>query len=144
MHPKIVERHELYVIGLSMTCEENELHTLMPELWREFSRRAHEIQAVVPDSFPLDVSLAHRGTTYTQCVGLPVSSLERVPKGMKGYHLPPARYVFWRHEGPDIEIWKSFEKIQRFAHKQGVELDPLDFKIDETREGTHHLYQRIL
>jgi len=143
MHPKIVDRHELYVIGLGLTCEENELHTLMPELWREFSRRSHEIPAE-PGSYPLDLSLGQRGTKHMQCIGLPVASLDQIPKGMKGHHIPPARYIFWKHEGPDIEIWKSFEKMQRFAQKQGITLDPLNFKIDDTRDNTHHLYQRIL
>lgn len=142
MHPKIVERHEFYFVGLGLTCEENELHTLMPELWREFSRRSHEIPAK-PDSYPLDISLERNGTKYSQCVGYPVSSLDDIPKGMKGHRIPAARYIFWKHEGPDIEIWKSFERIQRFASKQGIELDPHDFKIDETRDDVHHLYQRI-
>ncbi|WP_114572101.1 GyrI-like domain-containing protein [Exiguobacterium flavidum] len=142
MEPEIVERESFNTIGLTLTCEENELHFLMPELWREFSRRSGEIPAL-PEARPMDIALSRRGTTYTQCVGLPVASLDSVPKGMKGHEVPEGRYLFVKHAGPETDIWKTFANMQQFAEREGLALDPVDFKIDETHDDGHHLYQRL-
>ncbi len=137
---------EFKVIGLRLTCSEEQLGIEMPKLWKSFKDRVHEVKNRV-DSYIMDVCLEVVEKNYTQCICLKVNNFNFVPIGMESIIIPSQKYIHYKHQGNVKDIGVSFWNMKNWAKENGYTIDIQDFKIDanlENNELVHELYLKIL
>lgn len=142
---EIVQKSPFQVVGMKITCAGDQLGKKMPAMWKRFKPRADEIPNRLGESM-LNICLEKVGDTFTQMICVPVSNLSQIPDGMEGATIPEQRYVRERHTGPEKEIHKTFGAMIEWVQANGLELDPLDFKIDITPADPslgHDLYIKV-
>lgn len=143
---EIVQKPSFQVIGLKITCSGDQLGAEMPKVWKRFVTRADDIPNRLGESM-VDICLSKVGDTVIQLVGAPVSDLSDVPDEMEGVTIPAQSYVRERHNGPEEDIYQTFGKMIEWAEASGLQLDPLDFKIDiapaDPSKG-HDLYIKVV
>lgn len=144
MKPQIVSKEAFHVIGMKITCAEEQLYQEMPKLWEKFLERVHEIPQRKSE-FVVDICLQHIDNDYTQLVCVEVDNLSVIPEDMVGLSIPKQTYAFVKHTGSEEDIWKSFYILQDWIEEKECLVDPKDFKMDyKSEKGYHNLYQKIM
>jgi len=142
---EIVSKVEFKAIGLKITCKEEELGVEMPKLWRLFKERVGEV-ANRRNLSVIDICLERKDQHYTQFICCEVYNLEKIPEGMEGIIIPQQRYVYFEHEGSEMDIWKSFGAMEKWAVDNGYNIHSSEFKMDFSSSefnGAHKLYLKI-
>ena len=124
---QIVEKPAMFVIGIPVKAQWDDLWIDMPAAWRSLWERRDLIRHRVGDR-AMDVSLEKRDGVYHQLAGVEVSRIDSVPQGMLGVEIPAQRYIHLRHEGPLPDIALSFGMIYKWAKENGHATDA--FKLD--------------
>lgn len=142
---EIVSKIAFKAIGLKIICKEEELGVEMPKLWRLFKERIEEVSNR-SNLNVIDICLERKGQNYTQFICCEVDSIEKVPGGMEGIIIPEQRYVYFEHEGNEVDIWKSFGAMEKWAIDNGYNIHSSEFKMDFSLlepNGSHRLYLKI-
>lgn len=144
MEPKVVTRNEKKVIGIEIrTSNQLEVHqstARIPKAWQRFMREN------VVDNIPnkahkktflgvyRDYENDHNGK-FSLILGTEVVALDKIPDGMVGIHVAPAKYLEFNFQGqlPDVVlmgwqfIWKYFSEHSEY-HRTYV----TDFEVYDT------------
>lgn len=135
-----VELEAFEVAGLRVNAVWNELHTKVPQAWREL------MGAVASDDGYLEVSVEVVDGVYTELVGLKRAELAQLPAGFEILRVPANRWLHIEHLGSLREIADSFGALYEHARLHGIAVGDLKLDMGYTRSGTeqrHDLYLAI-
>jgi predicted transcriptional regulator YdeE len=142
---EIIEKDGFKVVGIQVVADWRGLHKEMPNTWKIFKQRVHEINHRVRDKM-MDISLQYEAGLYTQIICVEVEADNEVPEGMVTCLIPNQKYIHYYHEGPLQEIAQSFSKMYRWAdeHKHKTDQFKIDYGyVQNGSEERHNLYVRL-
>jgi AraC family transcriptional regulator len=101
MHPKIVKKEAIKVIGMMYYGDNKNWE--IPKIWEEFLPMMKNIPNVLPvhEAFGLCfyTEMFKQTGLFYYLAGVPVSSLEEIPLELVGKTLPASEYAVFTHKG---------------------------------------------
>lgn len=143
---EIVEKESFRAAGIQVRAGWNELHTTMPEAWKEFKKRYKEISGRKGDVL-MDLSLdVDNAGIYTQLIGVETEDADGIPDDMVEVTIPAQKYIHHQHKGNLQDIASTFGKMYEWAKENGIVAET--FKIDrgylaDGSGNSHDLYIKI-
>ncbi|MGZ9583699.1 GyrI-like domain-containing protein [Paenibacillus marinisediminis] len=120
---RIVELDEMKLVGIRVVCSGDQYVHEIPKATLTLKERLTEIQnAVIPSrligAFVVgDYSEEEDG--YWACVE--VSEISLVPEGMVSLVVPKQKYAVLTHQGPNVEIRNTYEKLHAWIEANNLE-----------------------
>lgn len=120
---KIIELHEMKLVGIRVVCPDDQYVHEIPKASFQLKERLKEISYVVSPvklvgAFVVgDYSEEEDG--YWVCVE--VSEINEVPEGMVSLVVPEQKYAVIRHQGPNVEIRSTYEKLHQWIEENSFE-----------------------
>ncbi|WP_339266700.1 GyrI-like domain-containing protein [Paenibacillus sp. FSL W8-0187] len=120
---KVVELHELKLVGIRVVCSGDQYVNEIPKASVKLKERLHEIHDVVTPArlvgafFVEEVSEEEDG--YWVCVE--VNEIKKVPEEMVSLVIPKQKYAVQRHQGPNYEIRDTYEKLHHWIRENNHE-----------------------
>lgn len=136
---KVVELHEMRLVGIRIVCPGDQYVKEIPKASVELKNRLQEIRDVVKPVrlvgafIAEDVSGEEDG--YWVCVE--VLDMKQVPEGMVSLVIPQQKYAVQRHQGPNDEIRNTYEKLHRWILENNHERLPRSWHLEISDEWGH-------
>ena len=123
---QVIQKSEMYVVGIFVSMQRHETHKIRT-LWQQFSPRRHEITnsanntLIAMQTFTLKEN-GEPEDNFNMWACVEVSELLDIPKGMKGFTIPEGEYLKVLHKGMDAS--ETYQKVMsKWLPKSGYIMD---------------------
>ncbi|MFR9750943.1 effector binding domain-containing protein [Nocardia sp. 004] len=142
MSMEILEYPGATVMGIEVVARWQDLGAEVSRAWGRVFASSAELPVRASGQL-VEVSLEITEGRYRELLGAVVDRSEPCPDGFSVVRIAPQRLLFHRHEGPVVDIAKSFGAMLAWAEREGN--TPTDFKLDvgytpTGEETAHDLY----